>query len=144
MGRRLVGSFLMVLAFLVLTGARRPAPMYEPKPLSVPDGMSLEEVTDVVKSALSGRGWGLDDETASEDGGSTEITTSLHVRIHSVTVKIVVDTEQIQITYVSSTNMRYKETQRGAKIHPKYTTWLKNLELDVNTAFRSRSFDASD
>ncbi len=144
MGRRLVRSFLLVLAFLVLTGARRPAPMYEPKPLSVPEGISLEEVTDAVKSALSSRGWGLDEETASKDSGSTEITTSLHVRVHSVTIKITVDTEQIQMTYVSSTNMRYKETKRGPKIHPNYTIWLKNLELDINTAFRRKSFDASD
>lgn len=141
MYRKLVGSFLLVLAFLVLTGARRPAPMYEPPPLKVPEGMSLEEVTDIVKSALASRGWGLDEETAAEDGGSTEIATSLHVRVHSVAIKIAVDTKQIQMTYVSSTNMRYKKTKRGAKIHPKYTTWIKNLELDINTAFRRKSFD---
>ena len=98
--------------------------------------MSLEEVTEVVERALSSRGWVIDENVPAEDGQSTEIISSLHVRIHSVTIKIAIDTEQVHMTYVSSVEMRYQESKKkGPLIHPKYTTWLKNLELDVNTGF---------
>ncbi len=137
MRRRLLGLFLMLLAFLVLTGAQRPAPMYMQTPISVPAGTSLEEVIGIVKEALVTRGWTVDQEVAAEDGEATEVTTTLHIRIHSVTIKIAIDTKQIHMTYVSSTEMRYKESKKkGPMIHPNYGRWLRNLELDINTAVK--------
>ncbi len=146
MRKRLFELLLLVLAFLVLTGGRGSKPMYQPKPLSVPAGMSLDQVTEVVKRALSDRGWFIDDNVPADDGLSAEIIASLNVRVHSVKIKIAIDTSQIHMTYVSSVNMSYQESkfiatsrsvrkEKGPWIHPKYTTWLKNLELDVRTAF---------
>ncbi len=136
MRKRLFELLLLVLAFLMLTGARVAAPMYEQKPLSVPAGMSLEQVTEVVKRALSGRGWIIDKNVPADDGLSTEITSTLKVRVHSVKIKIAIDTDQVHMTFVSSVYMKYRKSKkRGPLIHPKYTTWLKSLEFDVKTAF---------
>ena len=144
MHKRLFTVLLSVLAFLVLTGARGAAPLVQLEPISVPEGMTLEEVTSIVKDALAGRGWKLDEKTTAEDGESLDIVTSLHVRVHSVTINISINTERIYMTYVSSANMRYKETKKGPRIHPKYTTWLRNIELDINNGFSRRSFDSDD
>lgn len=107
--------------------------MYSPPPIEVPKGAMANDVSKAIQAALTGRGWSVDKENVSEIGGASEIVSTLYVRVHTVTIRFEFDDERIQIHYVASTNMRYEENNGEKHIHPKYTQWLKNLELDLKS-----------
>lgn len=130
---RLALLLLLLPALVISIGARRAEPMYSPPPIEVPKGAMANDVSKAIQAALTGRGWSVDKENVSEIGGASEIVSTLYVRVHTVTIRFEFDDERIQIHYVASTNMRYEENNGEKHIHPKYTQWLKNLELDLKS-----------
>lgn len=130
---RLVLLFLLLPALVISIGARRAEPMYTPPPIEVPKGAMAGDLSKAIQAALTGRGWSVDQENVSETGGASEILSTLSVRVHTVTIRIEFDDERVQIHYVASTNMRYEEDKDEKYIHPKYTQWLKNLELELKS-----------
>jgi hypothetical protein len=135
---RLALLLLLLPALAISMGAHRPEPMYKPPPIEIPRDAKADDVSRAIQTALSGRGWTVDKENVSEGGGASEIVATLNVRVHSVTIRFEFDDERIQIHYVTSTEMRYKERKDGEKlIHPKYTEWLKNLEGDIKVQLQN-------
>ncbi|MFG6446726.1 hypothetical protein ACG0Z6_00565 [Roseateles sp. BYS180W] len=50
---------------------------------------------------------------------------------HEVVVRISYDAGSYQISYVSSTNMKYELENGQAQIHPFYNKWVANLSSDI-------------
>ncbi len=125
-----VGRALSLVFVLVVTlGARGAEPMYVPEPIPVPSGVSLADATKAVKDVLAGRGWIVQDTEESE-GGIT-VNAKLMVRVHMVKIKLHVRQNQISIEYVDSLEMQYQIKKGKPYIHPKYTQWIKNIEVDL-------------
>ncbi len=129
---------LLLPALFFSVGARSAKPMYEPPPVEVPGGISQEDAAKSISKAVMGRGWTIDSKDISERGPSL-FTASLHVRKHSLTIRIEFDTEQITFHYVESENLGFKEKDGVKYIHPKYTTWIKNIELDLAVELQNYS-----
>ncbi len=139
MRRDLATALVLFSVALISIGARRAEPMYDPPPIKIPEKASLEAVSKVIQGALLGRGWTIDEKKFPDDekndgneGGV--IVSTLHIRVHTVTIKLTFDVEKIEIEYIASTQMRYKEKKGIKYIHPKYTEWIKNLENDIRAS----------
>ena len=129
MRERLALLFLLLPALVISMSARESELMYTPAPIEVPKGTDPGDVPKAIQAALAGRGWSMDKESVPDSGGAGEIIATLNVRVHTVTIRFEFDAGRIQIHYVSTTNMGYKESKSNKLlIHPKYTQWLKNLE----------------
>jgi len=110
--------------------------MYVPPPIEIPRGTVPESVAKAIRLALLGRGWSVDKENLAGSGGTSEIVSTLNIRVHSLTIRIEFDEKQIQMHYATSTNLGYMETTKNEKfIHPSCATWLKNLESDIKIEF---------
>jgi len=131
--KRLAVIGLLIPVLTLLTGARGSAPMHESVPIPVVEGMTAEQVSKALRMALEGRGWTVDGTRLSQGDDPCVIDSTLHVRIHMVKIKVEFDDSAIRIHYVDSANMGYRETRRGKFIHPKYTTWLNNIERDIKS-----------
>lgn len=123
--------FLWLPLLVISMGARGSVPMYMPAPIAVPPGANPADVSRAVQKALVGRGWTVNETKLAEGSGTSEIRATLNVRVHTLTIKFEFDQERIQIRYVDSTNLGYGENSKGKFIHPKYTTWISNLESDL-------------
>ncbi len=125
---------LLLPALVVLMGARGSELMYKAPPIEVPKGTALRDISMAISTALLGRGWAVDKENLSASEAASEIVSSLHVRVHSLTIRFEFDDKQIRIDYVKSTNLGYKEKKNGEQIiHPKYTQWIENLERPIKS-----------
>jgi hypothetical protein len=82
---------------------------------------SLSVVKDSIIKAGQGRGWIMNAAPKNVINGK------LINRDHEVEIRITYATNNYQIDYVSSKNMK----AGAGKIHRKYETWLRNLDLDI-------------
>lgn len=53
---------------------------------------------------------------------------------HQVVVDVAYDAQGWQITYKSSVNMNYEQTDKKTSIHPKYNKWVEELNGDIGRA----------
>ena len=120
---------LVVVVLLVCTGARRPKPMYMPKPMPVPSGVSMADATKAAREAVVGKGWVV--ESLEESDTENTLIAKLLIRVHMVTIKVRVTGEQVSIEYVASTEMGYMIKDSKPYIHPKYTEWVHNIEINL-------------
>jgi len=125
---------LLAPVLLLSLGARSAERMYEPGPIEIPDGASREDVLKAIERSLVARDWSVDKKLISEEGAASEVAATLYVRVHTVTIRIEFDDEQIRIHYVSSAKMAFRERKNKERfIHPKYTQWIRNLEKDLKS-----------
>ncbi len=124
--------FLLAMLFFSL-GARGSQPMYMPPAIAVQEGLSLEDISSAITDTLKGRKWSIDTVTITEGDNKGRIFTTLHVRVHELTIKFLFDKNKIKIQYVRSVNLGYKERKDKKYIHPKYHQWIHNLEVDLKT-----------
>lgn len=120
MKTRTLASFLLLTALAAHAGVEA---VYEPK--NVPINVGKEVTADQVKLAFLAapgeiNGWAFEDKEPGKLAGT------LHVRKHTVVVDIAYTAKDYSILYVSSENMKYDAEKKT--IHPKYETWVKNLE----------------
>lgn len=116
---------LFIPVFALLMGARS-APLVDPDPIAIPQGVSQQDVRKAVRNGLLGRGWLVNEE---KDGS---VTATLNVRKHTAKVEVTYDKSQIRIKHLSSTNLN-EEIEDGQKvIHRNYISWLNNLVLDIS------------
>jgi len=109
----------------VLAGWRT-APLYNPEPISVPEGLSMKEVGKAVKLAMIQRGW------AASSAKPGKILAVLHIRKHTAKVLITYDKKSVKIKYVGSENLKYKKKEDGTEIiHKNYNSWIRNLATDI-------------
>lgn len=117
--------FWLAAAAAIVISACTTAPLKPAAPISVPAGLSHQQVQQAVVRALEGRTWTLDNV------GESVIDTTLHIRDHAVTLKIDYDTSQVSLHYVSSTNLNYRSHGGHPTIHRNYNGWVNFVEQDI-------------
>jgi len=121
---RLLALLLVPMAFLLMAASS--VPLTDPEPLSVPAGLTLDQVAKAVKTGVASRtGWTV----TKEDKGQIEAT--LNVRQHMLKVNIPYSTSSVAIKYVDSANLDYAEKKGVKVIHPKWNNWTRNLLSDI-------------
>ncbi|RMG56526.1 MAG: hypothetical protein D6717_06455 [Gammaproteobacteria bacterium] len=119
---------MLLLPLVLVLAGWRTAPLYNPEPIPVPEGLSTKEVRKAIVDAMIKRGWGV----ASKKPG--KIVAVLHIRKHTAKVLITYDTKAVVIKYVSSENLKYKKEEDGVEIiHKNYNSWIRNLASDIQS-----------
>ncbi|EIL98133.1 hypothetical protein RHOFW104T7_15970 [Rhodanobacter thiooxydans] len=117
---------LLLLPMLLLTMAFRQTPLVDPPPIDVPAGLTAVQVSKAVKGALIGRTWVVTAEHA--DG----IDAALNGNDYQAKIHVAFDTHQVKISYVDSTNLKYKVKKDGTRlIHTNYMNWMRYLSGDI-------------
>jgi hypothetical protein len=102
-------------------------PLVDPSPVITPDKLSAKEIHNSLRHTLMTRDWHIDKET------SSEYVATLHVRVHSLTIRFVEGGGKIAMSYVSSENLDYKIKPDGTRtIHRKYPEWMANLKQAIS------------
>ena len=130
---------LAVISVLTLvlgtTGCRKTAPIFnvEQAPVETNSGstLTLGEVADSIKDAGMGLGWRMNQVAPNH------IIATLDIRSHRAIVDITFSPKNYDITYKSSVNLKHKPDGR---IHPYYNGWIQNLDRDIQTQLRQRSY----
>jgi len=91
MTRRLFVRLLLLLPLVLVLAGWRTAPLYNPEPISVPEGLSMKEVGKAVKLAMIQRGW------AASSAKPGKILAVLHIRKHTAKVLITYDKKSVKI-----------------------------------------------
>ena len=120
-----IGFSLLLVPALVLLMASRQAPLVDPQPIAVPAGVNAAKVEQVIGTALSQRNWRIVKHTPGE------IDAVYDPRDFSVTIAVHYNARQIQINYVTSSNLKYEEKNGQRLIHRNYESWIKNLVTDI-------------
>lgn len=123
--RRSRRHLFILIPLLMLLMAFRQAPLVDPAPIDVPNGMSLDNVAKAIEISLIRRGWEPSNKTADGMDGT------LHLREHMAKIHIGYDTRSIRISYVASTNLKYEEANGKREIHKNYLGWIQNLVTDI-------------
>ncbi|TAN04979.1 MAG: hypothetical protein EPN38_12080 [Rhodanobacteraceae bacterium] len=123
--RRLWWPLLLAPALVLLMGFRQ-APLVDPQPIAVPANVTLPQLEHIIGSALTSRGWRIVKHVPGE------VDAVYDPRHFSVTIAVHYDARQVQINYVTSSNLRY-EVKNGVRyIHKNYVSWIKNLVTDIS------------
>lgn len=83
----------------------------------------------IILSALSARGWNVVEE------GSGYVTARQDRGGHSATVKVTYGSDHVDITYVDSTNLRFRDQDGRQTIHSRYNVWVRNLARTIRKGF---------
>lgn len=121
-------SVLLLLPLLFLLMAFRQAPLVDPPPIAVSPKLDLAQVEKSVKQALVKREWLI----ISDEPG--KITASYDRREFTSRIGITYDNKQVQVSYITSTGLKYEVKKDGEKlIHKNYTAWIQNLVTDISS-----------
>ena len=121
------GISLLWLPVLLLLMAFRQAPLVDPAPINVPSKLGVAEVEKAVKQALIKREWMV----ISDEPG--KIVASYDRREFTSRIGITYDAKQVQISYITSTGLKYEVEKNGQKlIHKNYMAWIQNLVTDIS------------
>lgn len=120
------GWLVLLLPALILLMAFRQVPLTDPAPIAVPTNVSAAKVQTIVEQSLSARNWRIIKHVPGE------IDAVYDPRDFSVTIAVHYGASQVQINYVTSSNLKY-EVRGGVKyIHKNYESWIKNLVTDIS------------
>lgn len=116
--------FVALLATPAHAGPKT-APIYNPPPIQVPAGQSLEAVKKAVRKSLFERDW----ETREIGPGHLQgkHTKSGKNGDYTAVVDVKFDSKTVRITYKSSENLNYS----NGSIHKTYNNWATNLERTI-------------
>ncbi|MCR6652410.1 MAG: hypothetical protein NVV73_13395 [Cellvibrionaceae bacterium] len=89
-----------------------------------------------IKKAFVGRNWTIE----KEENGSIKAT--LYLRSHVARVAADYTKDQVNLTYISSENLNYKERKDKRLIHKNYLTWIQNVRNDLNKNLQLAVLDA--
>ena len=121
-------SVLLLLPLLFLLMAFRQAPLVDPPPIAVSPKLDLAQVEKSVKQALVKREWLI----ISDEPG--KITASYDRREFTSRIGITYDNKQVQVSYITSTGLKYEVKKDGEKlIHKNYMAWIQNLITDISS-----------
>lgn len=107
--------------------AARTAPIYNPEPIQVPAGKSMEEIKKAVHKALFNKEWQARDIGPGHVQGKHTKTDKKMSYTAVVDVKF--DTKTVTISYKDSENLNYDAKEQT--IHKTYNGWAKNLEREI-------------
>jgi hypothetical protein len=115
---------LVPLAFMLMGSSK--VVLTDPQPLSVPAGLSVQDVARAIKAGVVSRqGWTITKE------GSNQMEATLNVREHMLKINIPYSATSVGITYVDSQNLDYSEKKGVKYIHAKWVNWTRNLLSDI-------------
>lgn len=121
-----LGLPLLLVPALFLLMAFRQVPLTDPAPIAVPANVSQAQVEQIVGHALTMRNWRIVKHVPGE------IDAVYDPRHFSVTIAVHYDARQVQINYVTSSNLKY-EVKHGVRyIHTNYESWIRNLVTDIS------------
>jgi len=127
-------AFILLVSLLMLWStncSRSAVPIMEPN-FSMPDGINQEELIGIIKVALTGKRWIIQHK---EEGQIIAKYTRGKI---SASISIIYSENNLAITYVDSSSLKYKEDGEIRYIHPKYNQWVNNLEFDLKLAILNR------
>ena len=119
------GWFVTLISFLMITGCSI-KPMYQPGVIRASSTTEINKIQSAIKVSLVDLGWKIMDE---KEG---MIRALLDLREHTVTIDLLYTKEGVQIQYVDSSELGYREKDGQPYIHKKYTSWIKNLEKKIS------------
>lgn len=119
--RNFVNTFGLVLTFgLAMTACGGARYLMNPNP--VPANVDPQITRAAILRAMAEKQWSVQSEVYGE------IIARLQARAHTLVVRIKYDPQQVTLTYVDSTNMKYERLADGReRIHKKYTQWTQAL-----------------
>lgn len=109
-------------------------PLYNPDPIAVPDGKSLERVKADVHKALLGKDWQVKHlgpgriEAKQVDTGKKE-------KVYVAVIDVKYSTKTVTITYKDSKDLGYNKEKN--EIDSKYTGWIRKLEKNIKKILES-------
>lgn len=124
-----VFGFLAAVFLLSMSLSLKAAILVDPEPVMIPSELSEKQVVTEIKRALVGRGWVV---TGEKPG---QLDASLSLRSHVARIAIEHGGDKVQIRYVSSDNLKYKESKGKRQIHKNYLSWINNLTGDMSRNF---------
>ncbi len=124
---------LLLIPFAAFAGGK--AELVNPPPVPVPSGLDAKQVSNAIKSALIARTWNI---AASAPG---QIDATLNVRAHRADIRIRYDDKSIQISYLDSSNLDFKEKKGKQYIHSNYLSWINNLVGDMSRSMQLLALD---
>ena len=128
MNKKLLRGLLLIPAAVLLMAT---TPLVDPAPVPIPSGLTEKEVHSTLRRTLIQREWHIDQDRPKE------FVATLHVRVHSLTMRFVEDKGSVAMNYVASENLDYEVKKNGTRIiHRKYPEWCANLAGAI-----SRDFD---
>lgn len=124
-------TLLGVMVLLSISLSLNAAILNDPEPMVIPPELTDKQVVTEIKRALVGRGWVVTDEKPGQ------LDASLSLRSHIARIAIEHGGDKLQIRYVSSENLKYKEKNGERHIHKNYLSWINNLSGDISRNFLS-------
>lgn len=125
----------LTLSLALAAGAyatRSAVPLIEPARIELAASSANADV-EAVKNAIVVGGAVLNWTVVSSEPGKLRLQFSKQGK-HIVVVDATYDATGYQLKYVSSTNMKYEETD-GPVIHPFYNKWVDNLIHSIGKAY---------
>lgn len=126
--------WLLIPTFLLLMGLRQ-APLVDPDPITIPAGLSAQDVARAIKMSLINRTWTVTREAPGE------IDATLNLRDHVARIAITYDDAQVRIAYLSSENLKFEEKRGTRYIHKNYLSWINNLTGDISRQLQMLSME---
>lgn len=116
----------MLASTIFLNGCRsRGAQLKPPAQIHIQKSIAEEKIAVAIKAGMQKREW----QVQSERPGY--ILATLHIRSHVVELDINYTSQQIDIKYRTSSNLRYSEKNGVKTIHRNYNKWFSNLDKDI-------------
>lgn len=123
---------LVVLSGIIVMGCAHKHRVMNNPEVEIINKVSLDQVQMVVKRVLTVIGWKVESETSG--------VTLASIRKESLFAKVKIEytTKEININYVDSQNLNYKNISgKGETIHSRYINWVNNLADKLGKAINT-------
>ena len=142
-------TLVIASSLFVTTSICRAEMLIDPKPISVPEGIGLDKISQAIKRGMKHRAW----RVTKEEQGKIIARLSVRNNKHIINETITYNNNYITIKYRDSYNMDYRmevpdsddeddlfysnssasqnSDQPVPMIHRKYNSWVKNLASDI-------------
>lgn len=123
-------TFILVCVIVLPANAASLATMETFGPVRVEEAtgkpVAAEQVKRAILTAAQTRGW-----KAHEQSAGRIVATILVRGRFRVTVEIPYSARELSVNYLSSENLDYRPTEKGAEIHRNYNKWVATLVNDI-------------
>ncbi len=96
--------------------------------ISTPSPLTTKAVHDAIIAGGSRHSW----QVVGDKAGVLTLETDS--RDHQAVVDVAYDATGYKITYKSSTNLNYEQSEKRTTIHPKYNKWIEELNSSIHSA----------
>ncbi|WP_394173835.1 putative periplasmic lipoprotein [Thalassotalea litorea] len=124
--------YLIILVTLTLAGCAKTQPVYNVSEHAVPANVESSKVQDSIIDALKYKRWTIEEKKPGE------VVANIYVRSHQARIRITYDTQNYNIEYVDSSNLKYSEQKNT--IHRNYNKWIQLLEQEIDTRLNNLQY----